>query len=154
MAKKAKIGDVLQILTSAGVAYAQITHTHKRYGTLLSVFSGFYAEAPDNFSLLVSSAPQFQAFFPAQSAVDGGLLSVVSNVPVADKNKKFPIFRTRAIGRDGQCGPWWVWDGESEKVLDRPLLEAERKYPIRGIISAPLLLERIEKGYRPETHDI
>ena len=28
------------------------------------------------------------------------------------------------------------------------------KYPTRSIISAPLLVERIENGYRAETHEI
>ncbi|MDO5657496.1 MAG: hypothetical protein Q4G36_04120 [Paracoccus sp. (in: a-proteobacteria)] len=80
----------------------------------------------------MSSSPQFQAFFPAQSAVNQGLLSVVSSVPVAEQNKKFPTFRSIVIGKNGQRGPWWIWDGETEKVLDRPLLEAEKKYPARA----------------------
>lgn len=154
MAKRAKIGDVIQILTSEGVAYAQFTHKNREFGALLSVFGGFYSSAPDDFSQVVAKSPMFNAFFPLQPVLNEGLLSVASNVPVAGCNKKFPMFRTRVVTPDGQCGPWWIWDGESEELLERELTPAEKLYSHREIISAPLLLERIEQGYRPETHDV
>ena len=62
--------------------------------------------------------------------------------------------RTRVVTPDGQCGPWWIWDGENEEMLERELTPSEMRYSLRGIISAPLLLERIEQGYRPEIHDV
>ncbi|TCA19446.1 hypothetical protein E0H68_03345, partial [Rhizobium leguminosarum bv. viciae] len=34
------------------------------------------------------------------------------------------------------------------------LSDEEKRYPVLGIISAPLLVERIEKSYRAETHDL
>ncbi|MAZ20245.1 hypothetical protein [Roseovarius sp.] len=154
MAKRAKIGDVIQILTSGGVAYGQFTHKHGRFGPLLSVFDGFYAKAPDNFSQVVAERPNFNTFFPLQPALNEGLLSVVANVPVAASNSEFPKFRTRVVTPDGQCGPWWIWDGENEEMLERELTPSEMRYSLRGIISAPLLLERIEQGYRPEIHDV
>lgn len=154
MAKRAKIGDVVQILTSGGVAYAQFTHKHSRFGPLLAIFDGFHSVVPDDFSQVVAERPKFSAFFPLQPALNEGLLSVVANVPVAASNKEFPMFRTRVVTPGGQCGPWWVWDGENEEMLERELTSSEKRYSLRGIISAPLLLDRIEKGYRPETHDV
>lgn len=62
----------------------------------------------------------------------------------------FPTFRSRNGGRGGSI---WLWDGNASTMLDRPLEEEEQSFPVRGIISAPLLVERIEKGYRPEAHD-
>ena len=44
MAQKIKLGDVLQVLTSEGVAYAQVTHKYSKFGFLIRVFSGFYAK--------------------------------------------------------------------------------------------------------------
>jgi len=46
-----------------------------------------------------------------------------------------------------------LWDGKASIMLDRPLREEEQSFPVCGIISAPLLVERIEKGYRPEAQD-
>ncbi len=151
MAKRAKIGDVIQILTSSGVAYAQFTHKHQKYGALLSVFDGFHYERSNkiNFSQVVSENPAFNAFFPLQTALNDRLLSVVANVPVADCNKEFPTFRS-----NDNSGPWWIWDGKKETMLERDLTSSEKRYSRGGIISAPLLLERIENGYRPETHDV
>src|ERR1700754_4897300 len=95
MAQKIKLGDVLQVLTSEGVAYALVTHKHSQFGFLIRVYSGFYAQKPRDFALVVAGEPQFSAFFVVQSAVNEGLLSVVANVPVAQSLQEFPTFRSR-----------------------------------------------------------
>lgn len=150
MAKKVKLGDVLQILTSQGVAYAQVTHKHPEFGYLIRVFSGFYDSKPQYFSAVVESPVQFSAFFMVQSAVNQGLLSVAANVPVPESLQAFPTFRSRNGGSGGSI---WLWSGNESIKLERNLSFEEQKYPTRGIISAPLLVERIEKHYRAETHE-
>ncbi|BCJ06915.1 hypothetical protein PRtIB026_A33390 [Pseudomonas sp. RtIB026] len=151
MAKRVKLGDVLQILTNAGVAYAQVTHKHPRYGHLIRAFAGYHEQTPKDFSAVVDAQPQFTAFFPVQAAVDQGLLAVVANVPVSPVLQAFPTMRMQAGGPGGSL---WLWDGEHELLLDRELTAEEMLYPVRGIITAPLLVERIEKGYRAHTHDV
>ncbi|MDD0976808.1 hypothetical protein [Pseudomonas fontis] len=151
MAKKVKLGDILQVLTAEGVAYAQVTHKHPEFGFLIRVFPGFHASPPETFASVVEAEPQFSAFFVVQSAVNQGLLAVVGNVPVSPALQAFPTFRARAGGPGGSL---WLWDGEDETRLERGLSEEEMRYPVRGIISAPLLVERIEKGYRAHTHEI
>lgn len=151
MAKRVKLGDILQVLTNAGVAYAQVTHKHPRYGHLIRVFAGYHDQTPKDFSAVVDAQPQFSAFFPAQAAVDQGLLAVVGNVPVSSPLQAFPTMRMQALGAGG---PLWLWDGEHEVQLERELTAEEMHYPVRGIITAPLLVERIEKGYRAHTHDL
>ncbi|WP_082768034.1 hypothetical protein [Ectopseudomonas composti] len=151
MAKKVKLGDVLQILTSHGVAYAQVTHRHPEFGYLIRVFSGFYERIPSDFSTVVKSEVQFSAFFVVQSAVNQGLLSVVANVPVADNLQAFPTFRSRNGGSGGSI---WLWSGGDAIRLERDLSLEEQKHSTRGIISAPLLVERIENGYRAEAHEV
>lgn len=154
MAKRAKVGDVIQLLTSKGMAYAQFTHKHKEYGHLLAIFEGFHTHPPENFSEIVNLEPQFHAFFPLQTALNQSLVSVVTNTPVAETNQAFPMFRTCSYGRDRERGPWWFWDGDHEQIIDRELTDSEKKYSLRGIITAPLLIERVEMGYRPEIHDV
>lgn len=150
MAKKIKVGDVLQVLTSQGVAYAQVTHKHPEFGFLIRVFPGFYDTIPGDFSTVTNTKPQFSAFFVVQSAVNQGLLSVVANAPIPEEIKPFPVFRARSGGAGGAI---WLWDGSQESRLDRALSTEEQGYPTRGIISAPLLVDRIEKGYKAETHE-
>ena len=151
MAKKVKLGDILQVLTSQGVAYAQVTHKHPEFGFLIRVFPGFYNKQPKYFSTLVEGEPQFSAFLVVQSAVNQGLLSVVENISVPDRLKIFPTFRSRNGGAGGSL---WLWDGKESFRLERELRPNELEYPTEGIISAPLLVERIENNYRAETHEV
>ncbi|MBL8578683.1 MAG: hypothetical protein JNK47_15775 [Mesorhizobium sp.] len=153
MAKRVRIGDIMQMLSSEGVSYAQITHKHPDFGFLIRVMPGAYDRMPENLSVVVDQEPQFSTFLAVQSAVNAQVFAIVGNVPVAARNERFPIFRVTIYGKDGAVGPWWLWDGQQEVRLERALTDAERKYPIRSIISAPLLLKRIETGYRAEDHD-
>lgn len=150
MAKRVKSGDIVQILTSEGVSYAQLTHVHDEYGYLLRVFDGTYEEIPKNWLEGVTRSVQFSAFFPLQSAVNQSLLSVVANCPVSDTLAEFPVFRSRSGGVGGSI---WLWDGTSSRMLDRALTDNEYRFPVRGIVSAPLLVERIATGYRAEVND-
>ncbi|MBO9192665.1 hypothetical protein J5277_00960 [Rhizobium sp. 16-449-1b] len=154
MAKRIKVGDVAQIATSKGISYAQVTHRHPRYGHLLRVFDSVYNSKPDNLAEMVATHVLFSAFFPIQKAVGEGLLTIVGNSEVTDANSPFPTFRANTRDRAGNRGPWWLWDGETEVMLTRGLSDNEKRYPVRGIISLPLLIERIERGYRAETHDL
>lgn len=150
MAKRIKLGDILQILTSQGVAYAQVTHKNPEFGFLIRVFSGFFDSQPKDFSSVVRCPVQFAAFFSAQSAINQGLLAVVANIPVSECLQVFPTFRSRNGGPGGSI---WLWDGKEATRLERDLTMEELKFPTRTIISAPLLIERIESNYRAETHD-
>lgn len=151
MAKRVKLGDVLQVLTREGVAYAQVTHKHREFGFLIRVFPGFHAQVPRDFAEVVAVEPQFSTFFPVQTAVNQGLIAVVGNVPIAPALEAFPMFRMCAGGPGGSL---WLWDGETEVQLRRAFTAEELHYPDRCIISAPMLVERIEQGYRADTHEI
>ncbi|MGN6094511.1 MAG: hypothetical protein ACTHOL_19340 [Luteibacter jiangsuensis] len=150
MAKRVKLGDIVQILTSEGVSYAQLSHINPEFGYLIRIFEGTYPKRPKDWAEVVARPVQFSAFFPLQSAVNQALLAVVGNCPVPEAIASFPTFRSRNGGRGGSI---WLWDGKAAVMLDRPLGEEEQSYPVEGIISAPLLIERIENGYRPEVND-
>lgn len=150
MAKRVKLGDIVQILTSEGISYAQLSHINKEHGYLIRVFEGKYGRIPEDWMEVVSRPVQFSAFFPLQSAVNQSLLAVVRNCTIPEAIASFPTFRSRNGERGGSI---WLRDGNASTMLDRPLGEEEQSYPVKGIISAPLLVERIEKGYRPEVND-
>ena len=155
MAKRVKIGDVIQLTSSKGLSYAQLTHINPEYKYLIRVFSEIYTKPPKDFNEVVDHSPQFSAFFPVQYAVNKGVFPIVANVRVSPKNQPFPIFRSATVGRDGiSRGAWWLWDGEKEIILRRPLSEEEKKYSFLGIINLALLIKRIETGYRPEVDDL
>lgn len=148
---KIKLGDVVEIVTSKGLVYAQYTHRHKQYGALLRVFEDFYETRPRNFTKLVESKPLFMCFFPLGAAVDRGIFSIVDNVAVPLAAQQFPTFRAGVIDPSTRkVGAWWLWNGEDEWRVGE-LTAEQRKFPIRGVWNDTLLIERVESGWTPET---
>jgi hypothetical protein len=151
MAKKAKIGDVIEIKTAKGLAYAQYTHKIPRWGPLIRVLPGFHATRPGSFAGIVSERTLFVVFFPLQQALNLGIFDVVANADVPDFAAKFPLFRAAGhVDREGKVHFWWLWDGVSETRVDT-LSREQRKLPIRAAWNDTLLVERIEEQWTPET---
>ncbi len=112
--KRAKLGDIVQILTSEGVSYAQLTHIHPEYGHLIRIFENRYKKLPKDWAEVGRRPVQFSTFFPLQSAVNQLLVAVVANHPVPDELATFPTFRSRNGTRGGSI---WIWDsGTSTKL--------------------------------------
>lgn len=148
---KIKIGDVVEIKTSKGLAYAQYTHKHKQYGALLRVFDGFYSHRPTIFTDIVNVRPKFSCFFPLTAAVDRNIVSIAGNVNVSNDMQVFPTFRAGVVDPSTKkVATWWLWDGEEEWRIGS-LSENQRQLPIRGVWNDTFLIERIESGWTPET---
>lgn len=144
-----KIGDIVEIKTQRGFAYALYTHQHERYGSLLRVFGQIYAERPISFEPLLAEPPQFDTFYPLLGAVKKGNVSVAAHVGIPEHLWRFPVFRAEGgISSDGTVQNWWLWDGKNEwRVGD--LSAEEKKYPVRGTVNHSLLMEWIESGHTP-----
>lgn len=68
--KRPKIGDIIEIPTRLGFAYAQFTHKHSMYGALLRVYNTVYQTrlSLDVIQSVVSvREPDFSMFFPTGS---------------------------------------------------------------------------------------
>lgn len=151
MMTKIQIGDVIEIKTKEGFAYAQYTHKHKQYGALLRVFNRIHKERPLDYKVLVQGEESFKCFFPLSAAVDQNLVSVLGNTSVPEKAKEFPIFRAGVVDpATKKVTFWWLWDGEKEWRVGELTYE-QRKFPIRGVWNDTLLIKRIESGWTPET---
>ena len=145
-----KVGDIFQILTSEGVCYGQVIHTHPKYKFIVAIFREFFTKQPDTFEELVSYSPQLITPFLIQHAIKQGLFSLVDNAEVAEIHKNFPIFRdTNNLRKDGKT-LWWFWDGKREWKVERELSKEEKKYPSCSLPSAPQLIQWIETNYRVE----
>lgn len=144
-----QIGDVIEIPTPQGLAYAQFTHKHPSYGALLRIMPGLFNSRPGSFSNLVPSEPQFSTFFPLGAACSRGIVRIVANESISTPLRAFPTFRASVKGKDGVWGAWWLWDGDKEWKIGelKPGMEA---LPPRGVINDTLLVERIVGGWRHE----
>jgi hypothetical protein len=144
-----KIGDVIEISTLSGLAYAQFTHKHPTYGALIRVLPGLFPQRPAEFSLLVQQAEQFVTFFPLGAACNRKIVRVVAEEPIPAGAEEFPLFRSGVRAQDGQVHTWWLWDGDREWKIGA-LKPEQHRLPIRGIWNDTLLVERILSGWRHE----
>ncbi|MFO0828716.1 MAG: hypothetical protein U0572_11295 [Phycisphaerales bacterium] len=149
-----RIGDVVEIATSRGLAYAHYTHEHDvppRYGALLRVLPGLFEQRPLDFSGLVLLAPRFITFFPLGAACNRGSVRIVANEPVPQRSQAFPTFRNSHRDRaEKRVPPWFLWDGAREWRVDKLSEQQLRDYPPLGVWNDTLLTERIAAGWAHE----
>jgi hypothetical protein len=150
MGKRVKVGDVIEIVTERGLAYAQYSLKKERYGALLRVLPGFHQTRPRDFSGISNQKERFVTFFPLQGAISSNIFEVVANEEVPENARVLPLFRARGfIDKSGTVHDWWLWDGERSWQI--PTLTDElRKLPIRSVWNVPLLIARIVAGWTPE----
>lgn len=150
MAKRIKIGDVVEIPTAKGLSYAQVTHRVKSWGPLLRVIEGSFGERPEQLGPVVAGPEQFSVFFPLQAAVNQGIFEVVGNEALTEQAARFPLFRLEGhIDRDGRVHDWYLWDGKKEWKVGS-LTAEQRKLPLLCVINDTLLIEWIEQDWKPE----
>ena len=144
MAKRVKIGDVFPIVTFVGIAFALITHRNKQYGFLIRVFPVCSQET--ELEQVVQKTPLFSTFFPVQAAINQGLFTIFHNNNIPGALADFPIFRCEMPNLEiKKKEVSWLWDGEKSIKRNRDFNEIEKTFPVRQIISAPVLIEKIEQ---------
>lgn len=149
--RRAKIGDVIEIPTSKGLAYAQYTHQHRTHGGLIRVFDAVFETRPGDFSEVVKGPVRFSTFFPVRAAVSRGIFKVVAHEKIAPHNQPFPIFRNGVPDpKTKKVAVWWLWDGEKSWKVGE-ITPEQRKLPIEEVLNDTMLVQRIEEGWRPET---
>ena len=150
---KPRVGDVVEIPTPQGLAYAHYTHKHDEppcYGALLRVLPGLHTQRPADFSRLTAKEPIFSVFFPLGAACNRKIVSVVASEPIPETSQRFPIFRNAL----SDSGPWFLWDGQKEWQVPALSLQQLKDYPPLGIINDTLLVDRIVQGWRHERHRV
>jgi hypothetical protein len=112
LAKRIRVGDVVEVATSNGLAYAQVSHIHREersaYGPLLRVLPGLFLKRPAQLAELVSQDATVLMFCALSAAVRNGICEIVDNVPVPEKYREFPVFRT-TDDPAGIAGNWAFW---------------------------------------------
>ena len=148
-----KIGDVIEVPTSKGLAYVQYTHENKDWGSLIRVLQGFYRTRPFNEELekIVQQSHRFQTFCPVYRVVNIGDWERVENFLIPDFAQKFPTFKnTNALPKDDPNEKIWVlWNGEKSWRVGKLSLEDQMKYPKKCIYNDTGLVHAIETGRGP-----
>src|ERR1700731_1908718 len=86
MAKKneAKIGDICEIETPAGLAYVQCTHVSPDMGALVRVLPGLLKARPIDFEQLAKQKELYFTFYTLNYAIRDHQVTIVSNQPVPE----------------------------------------------------------------------
>ena len=152
MPRRVKIGDIIEIPTSKGFAYAQYTHRAKGAGgAIVRILDGVFTVPPKDFTELVNKKHRFVTIFPLGAAVNRQIFKVVGHLEVPEEDRKFPLFRAAGgVEKDGRVLNWWLWDGEKSWRIDK-LTPEQYKLPITWVPNATALIEMIEEEWTPET---
>ena len=146
---KAHIGDIIEIATSKGVAYAQYVRRVPERGSLLAVMGGLNVTPADDLTEVVNRPLAFYVLFPLQAALTGDVVRRVGTVEVPDRFTRQPILRSRGrVEPDGTVLDWWLWDGERKWRVET-LDDAQRDLSLAETVNDTLLVERLETGWRP-----
>jgi hypothetical protein len=149
MKKRVQIGDIIEIQTAEGLAYAQYTHQHPTHGGLIRVFDLLFQNRPSDFLAVANTPVRFSTFFPVAAAIRRGIFSVVGHEKIAPDNQSFPVFRNGvADPKTKKVAAWWFWDGEKEWKVGK-ITPEQRRMPIVEVWNDALLIERIETGWTP-----
>lgn len=118
--KNPKIGDIIEIRSKRGLAYAQYTHHHHEWNAVLRVFDGVFPLRPTDWNDIASQPVRFNVFFPLRSAVRQKHVEVVGHAATAPP-MEFPVFRggNRDVAT-GKIYRWFLWKGELDYPADVP----------------------------------
>ena len=146
MAKRAKVGDIVEVKMPQGFAYLHYVGNHPHYGEMSVVSPDILDKRPDNLK------PDFKrgyvAFYPIGAAVAQHLVQIVGRTAVPSD---MPPKRLRRAGVLSDRGvETWIIEGESGEVLKKTLTDEERRLPIVNLWNHEFLLHRLATGWRPE----
>jgi hypothetical protein len=150
--KRPQTGDVVEIETPEGLAYAQYTYNYKDppvWGALIRLLPGLFESRPADFSELVREKERFFVFFPLGAACNRGIVTIVAHEEIPEWARGVPLMRA-AGWRDesGRVLDWWLWDGKEDRHIDK-VPKKYRDLSLRELWNDALLIERIASGWRP-----
>jgi hypothetical protein len=151
MTYKGRIGDIIEIPISRGLAYAQYTHKYGDYGGVIRILDGIFQNRPLDFEILINKQHKFVVLFPFTSAVNQHLYEVVGHEPVPQEFSQFPLFRSGFVDKNGNVKIWWLWDGKTEWRVGN-LTPDQMKLPIREIPDVKALRMMIELAFLVSTN--
>jgi len=144
MAKRARVGDVLEIVVPEGQIYLHYLGVHLDYGDGVKV-------CPTRFQSPVAVAENlfrdsFVVFYPARVAVTRGLAKVVGHL----SSSGLPRRVRRPVGRSVKDVRTWVIEEGIREEVKHDLSDEELRLPLGEIWNHEFLVQRVLEGWRPE----
>ena len=148
--KRLKIGDIVEMETCKGLAYAQYVYEHREppeLGSLVRVLQGFHDEQPDlqTIERLVKKPHRFVTFTPLGSHIWHGDAIIVGNYPVPVCAQRFPVFKS-SVNPYSPDAIWWLWDGKNSWKVGTLSKEEQSQYPTESVYNWGGFLDYVETG--------
>lgn len=158
MVKRKKIGDLLEIPLMHGFAYAQYINEHKtppKFGSLIRVFPETYEKRPENVTKILDLTESFFAFVPLARSITLGLINIVDHAKVPERCRSFPKLKRFFQFDLSKPKVWFVVEfdeiGNRKTTRYTTLPKKYHGLSMDQVITIPLLAERIEGGWTPES---
>jgi len=146
-----RIGDVIEIPTAKGLAYAQFTHKMPVYGRFIRVVEGIWRARPHALDEIVNAPTRFFIFFPVAAALNQKIVNLAGNQPVPPQFADFPLMRKAGLEPlGGGKVDWWLWDGKEDWRIGL-LTPEQRNLSIASVVNDTMLIQMIESEWHPET---
>ena len=146
-----RIGDVIEIPTAKGLAYAQFTHKMPVYGRFIRVVEGIWRARPHALDEIVNAPTRFFIFFPVAAALNHKIVTLAGSLPVPSQFAAFPLVRESGLEPPGGGKvDWWLWDGK-EKWRVGSLTPEQRRLSIAQCVNDTMLIHMIDSDWHPET---
>lgn len=136
-------GDVVEIETSGGLAYVQVTHNHPSYPEVVRALPGLHESRPANIEGLAKEPSLFIAMLPLGDAIEKKRLKAtkIGAAAIPKESKSFPTFRMPIGDKMGGVAYWWLWDGEGLSYKTELDLESSN-FPMREVMSVNTFLQK------------
>ena len=164
MPRRPKIGDLFEIETSKGMAYGQYCHREGGEplgaGPLIRVIEGLHNRRPTDLQVIARQPTLFWTYYPLGAALNQGLVTNLGTFPIPAEAAEYPVLRSRrGIDRTGLVYDWNILGRDTELRatiirIVRILNREEQRLSEAVIVSHPVLIDRIEEQYRPETDPV
>ena len=147
--KRPRLGDIVQVSTTNGFAYAQLTHRNPMMGFLLRILPGLYPKPLTNFTEKVCEKELYHTFVFREDLTEPPVTSIVGHEPVPERCRAFPLFRTGVRDpKTSRVPTWWLWDGNVSWPIGT-LIDEQRHLSLRQIWNYKILADRAGRGWLP-----
>lgn len=143
------IGDILEVETSGGLAYLQLTHRHPKGEEVVRVLPGVFAERPSDLSSLAVDRERYVVITPVRAAVREGMMRIAGHAIVPHWATTFPLFKWWLPRVGERPGVWRIWNGSRILRVASELPPELQRLPTRSSIMPLTLTDRITEGWSP-----
>jgi len=162
--KKARIGDIAEMVTPAGLAYLQYSHDDDGcgMGQLVRVLPGLHDIRPDDFAELARQKELYFVFYTLEYALRAGQTQIVSNQPVPEWAVPVPLMRQPGLrNADGIVANWRIIPATASFTVELmrktpPIWELSpelQRMSIRMLVSHPAMVKDVAQGWTPERNE-